>query len=242
MHTRSHYIYPDLDTLAAAFVCEINRFLAENNEHGRRLHVALSGGTTPLAVFRQLITGTDPADWKNVHFYWGDERCVPESSSESNYGNASRLFLDDLGFPGERIHPIRAWEDPEGEAERYSQVLLDQVPVRNGFPVFDWIWLGLGPDGHVASIFPDRLELMKSDRTCVVTRHPDTGQKRITVTGGVINNARRLAFLVSGSNKSRVVNEIVMKEGRFLEYPAYYVSLIDGTAEWFLDMEATSWM
>lgn len=242
MHRRRHYIYPDLDTLAAAFVCDLNRFLKETGDAGKTVHIALSGGSTPLAVFRQLVHATQPEEWMHVHLYWGDERCVPAEDPESNYGNARRLFIDSLGIPQERIHFIRGGEDPEKEAERYSQLLMDQLPVENGFPVFDWIWLGMGPDGHTASIFPDQLQLWKSEKPCVATTHPESGQRRISITGGVINGARQVAFLVSGKNKSSVVNEIVMKEGCYLDYPAFYVAPASGNLEWYLDMEATSWM
>jgi 6-phosphogluconolactonase len=242
MHRRRHYIYPDLDTLAAAFVCDLNRFLKESGNQEKPVHIALSGGSTPLAVFRQLVHATQPDEWSNVHIYWGDERCVPAGHPESNYGNARNLFLGPLGFPEERIHPIRGEEDPEEEAGRYSRLLLERLPEENGFPVFDWIWLGLGADGHTASIFPHQIELWKSERPCVVADHPESGQKRISITGGVINAARRVAFLVSGKSKSSVVNEIVMKEGRYLEYPAFYVTPESGNLEWYLDMDATSWM
>jgi 6-phosphogluconolactonase len=242
MHQRRHYIYPDLDTLAAAFVCVVKRFFAETKKLGRDVHIALSGGTTPLAVFRQLIHATQPEEWSHVHLYWGDERCVPASNSESNYGNAKRLFIDALNFPDERIHPINGEEDPGQESARYSQSLMDRLPVKNGFPVFDWIWLGLGEDGHTASIFPNQLHLWKSDQPCVVADHPVSGQKRISITGGVINGANRVAFLVSGKNKSIIMNEIVMKEGCYLEYPAFYVTPDSGHVEWYLDMDATSWM
>ena len=228
--------------MAAAFVCDLNRFLEESSQEERDVHIALSGGATPLAVFRQLIHATTPEAWNHVHLYWGDERCVPVDSSDSNYGNAKRLFIDALGFPEDRVHPIRGWEDPHEEAARYSQYLRERLPLSNGYPVFDWIWLGLGEDGHTASIFPNQLHLWKSDEPCAVATHPQHGQKRITLTGGVINKARRVAFLVSGVNKSDVVNEIVMKEGSYLEYPAYYVDPDSGNLEWYLDMDATSWM
>jgi len=242
MHRRRHYIYPDLDTLAAAFVCDLNRFLKETSSEGRSVHIALSGGSTPLAIFHQLAHATWPDEWKHVHLYWGDERCVPANSTESNYGNARKFFLDPIGISEERIHAIRGEADPELEAKRYSQLLKDQLPEENGIPVFDWIWLGLGEDGHTASIFPDQMELWKSDQLCVVARHPENGQKRISITGKVINAARRIAFLVAGKSKSKVVNEIVMKEGKYLDYPAFYVAPDSGNLEWYLDMDATSWM
>ena len=242
MHRRRHYIYPDLDTLAAAFVCDLNRFLKETRAEDRTVHIALSGGSTPLAIYHQLASATWPEEWKHVHLYWGDERCVPASSTESNYGNARKFFLDPMGISEKRIHPIRGEADPQLEAERYSQLLRDQLPEENGLPVFDWIWLGLGEDGHTASIFPDQIELWKSDQLCVVARHPVTGQKRVTLTGTVINAARRVAFLVAGKSKSHIVNEIVMKEGDYLKYPAFYVAPDSDNLEWYLDMDATSWM
>jgi 6-phosphogluconolactonase len=242
MHRRRHYIYPDLDTLAAAFVCEVSRFLGETGATGDPVHMALSGGSTPLTVFRQLTRATRPEAWSHVHLYWVDERCVPAGDPDSNFGNAWEHFIGPMGFPEDRLHPIRGDADPEKEAMRYGRLLLDRLPVENGFPVFDWIWLGLGEDGHTASIFPQQIGLWKSDQPCVVAQHPVTGQKRITITGGVINAALRVAFLVSGKRKSSVVNEIVMKEGNYLDYPAFHVAPESKNLEWFLDMDATSWM
>jgi 6-phosphogluconolactonase len=242
MNRRRHYIYPDLNTLAAAFVCDLNRFLLENFNEDRPVHIALSGGSTPREVYRQLASATRLDEWKNVQLYWGDERCVPPDDPESNYGVARALMLDPLGFPEERIHRIRGEEDPLSEAERYCALLERQLPMENGYPVFDWIWLGMGDDGHVASIFPENIEIFRSDKSVAVSVHPESGQKRVTITGGVINAARRVAFLVAGDSKSRIVNEIVMKEGSYLDYPAYYVAPHSDNLEWYLDMGATNWM
>lgn len=242
MHKRRHYIYPDLDTLAAAFICDVNRYLHDKANDEKPINIAISGGSTPLTIFRQLANTGLSQDWDNVNIYWGDERCVPSSSDDSNYGNAREAFLKPLSFPSERIHPIRGAADPDLEAERYGQLLLDRLPVKNGYPVFDWIWLGLGEDGHTVSIFPDQIGLWNSKRPCVVSMHPESGQKRVSINGGVINAARRVAFLVAGKEKSSVVNEIVMKEGDYLNYPAFYVAPHSGYIEWYLDMGATSWM
>ncbi len=239
---RRHYIYPDLDTLAAAFVCDLSRFLGETRTLQRTVHMALSGGSTPLAVFSQLASATRGEDWDHVHLWWGDERCVPPGDPESNFRSAFVHLIGPLQIPEDQIHRIRGEENPEHEAARYSQLLLDQLPVEDGFPVFDWIWLGMGSDGHTASIFPGQEKLWHSGRPCVVSENPSTGQKRISITGGVINAARRVAFLVAGKSKSQVVNEIVMKEGRYLEYPAFHVAPETGDLEWYLDMDATSWM
>jgi 6-phosphogluconolactonase len=242
MSKRNHYIYPDLDTLAAAFVCELNKYLYQVNQLGKEVHIAMSGGSTPLAVFRQMALSTHPADWKLVHFWWVDERCVSPSSSESNYGNAHRLFLEALKIPQERIHRMRGEDEPRKEADRYAGLMNEKLPVDNGYPVFDWIWLGLGEDGHTASIFPNQLKLWKTNQACAVAIHPESEQKRITLTGGVINASKRVAILVSGRKKSPIINQIVMKEGNYLDFPATYIAPQTGYLEWYMDMEATSWM
>jgi 6-phosphogluconolactonase len=239
---RRHYIYPDRETLAAAFVCEFEKFLKETAAGGKPVHVALSGGSTPLDVFRKLAVATSGDQWSGVQLYWGDERCVPPDSNESNYGIARKNLIDPLGLTEEQVHRIRGEEAPASEAVRYGNLLVENLPLENGFPVFDWIWLGMGEDGHTASIFPHQMDLLHAGKPCMVATHPDTAQKRITITGGVINAARRVTFLVTGENKSPVINEIVMKEGRYLEYPACHVAPLSGNIEWFLDKNATSWL
>ena len=242
MHRRRHYIYPDVESLVGAFVCDVEKFLEESRQSDRPLHIALSGGSTPLAVFRTLRETTVPEAWSRVHICWGDERCVPPDDPESNYGSVRRILIDPLGIAGKNIHRIRGERDSGREAERYGRELRNLLPQEEGVPVFDWIWLGLGEDGHTASIFPHQIGLWDAVQTCVVATHPQTGQKRISLSGKVINAARRISFLVSGKKKSPVVNEIVMKEGRYAEYPASLVAPASGYVEWFLDRDATSWL
>ena len=208
MERKRNYIYPDKNTLVTAFVCEFSRTLKEFAEEGRQIHIALSGGSTPLSIFRQLAEQTSREEWSHVSLYWGDERCVPPGDPESNYGNARELLLDPLGLDKDLIHRIRGEEEPHGEAERYGKELLKYLPSENGFPVFDWIWLGLGEDGHTASIFPEQIELWTSGSPCIVASQPVTGQTRISVSGGVINAAKRVSFIVSGAEKAGVIKEI----------------------------------
>ena len=242
MERRRHYIYPDRDSLVAAFVCEVGKFLKESAGLERPVHIALSGGATPLAIFRQLQEVTLKKEWSKIHLYWGDERCVFPDHIESNFGNARKIMIDPLGLLDGQVHRIRGEEEPASEATRYGQLLLDQLPKDHGVPVFDWVWLGLGEDGHTASIFPHQISLWNAAEPCVVATHPDSGQKRITVTGNLINAAKRVSFIVSGKNKSQIVNEIVMKEGCYMEYPAFYVSPKSGNLEWFMDQDATNWL
>lgn len=238
MHRQRNYIYPDKGSLVAAFVCEFQRFLEEVSAAGKPAHIALSGGSTPLAIFEQLAAETRREDWSHIHLYWGDERCVPPDHPDSNYGSAFRTLIDILGLPPEKVHRISGENDPEMEAERYGQLLKDGLP-GDGYPVFDWVWLGLGSDGHTASIFPHQIALWKSDQPCVVATHPESGQHRISITGGVINAARRVTFIATGQEKAPVVQEILMKEGNFMDYPAFYVHPASDYLEWYLDKDAT---
>jgi len=242
MHRRRHYIYPDTNSLISAFCCECASFLEESRELERPIHIALSGGSTPSSIFKQLVETTSSMDWSQVHFYWGDERCVEPDNEQSNFGTAKKYLIDPLRIPEDHIHRILGEEDPASEADRYGAMLRDHLPVEYGMPVFDWIWLGVGEDGHTASIFPDQIELWKSESTCVVATHPESGQPRVSLSGGVINAARRISFIVTGARKSAVINDIVMKEGRYLDYPAFYVNPSSDNLEWYLDKDATDWL
>jgi len=239
MERKRSYIYPEKDSLVAAFVCEFIRCLKIDSGTERPLRIALSGGSTPMNIFRQLSQETSREDWRDVHLYWGDERCVPPGHPESNYGNTQVTLLEPLGLSQDQVHRIRGEEKPYDEADRYGQLLQKQLPVTNGFPVFDWICLGLGTDGHTASIFPHQIEMWTAGSPCIVTSHPDSGQRRISLTGGVINVAKRVSFIASGREKAGVIREIFQKEGRYMEYPAFYVDPSSGNLEWYLDQDAT---
>lgn len=168
--------------------------------------VCLSGGSTPVRIFELWASDYAKAiDWSRIHFFWGDERCVPPESPESNYGTAKRIWLDPVGIPAANIHPMPAWLEPNLACELYEQEIRKFVPdPSDGFPCFDLILLGMGTDGHIASIFPQQLELIHSHRICETAEHPDSGQRRITLTGTVINRARRIVFLITGKDKQPV--------------------------------------
>jgi 6-phosphogluconolactonase len=242
MDRKSTYIYPDKESMAAAFVCEFARTQREYSGEGKPLNIALSGGSTPLTIFKMLAEQTVRDEWTGVNLYWGDERCVPPDHAESNYGNARDALLEPAGIAEDQIHPIRGELRPQGEAARYGNLLQQQLPMENGFPVFDWIWLGLGTDGHTASIFPQHIELWTAGSPCIVSNHPETAQSRISITGGVINHAKRVSFLVTGKSKAPVIQEIFFKEGRYAEYPAFYVDPASGYLEWYLDQHAARFL
>lgn len=219
------------------------KYLVEliENKKDDKFNIALSGGNTPKLLFYYLKENyLNKIDWGNVHFYWGDERCVPPDSEESNFGNAFDLFLNSEEIPSKNIHRILGENIPEEEAEVYSEIILVNLPIVNKLPQFDLIWLGLGDDGHTASIFPNQMEILNSNKICEVAEHPESGQKRITLTGNVINNAKNISFLVTGENKAQVINEIFNKKNNFEHYPASHIKAEKGELNWFLDENAAS--
>jgi 6-phosphogluconolactonase len=164
---------------------------------------------------------------------------VAPDSDESNYLMAYDALLAELAIPEENIHRIMGEADPEEEALRYGEEIREQLNSRDDLPVFDLVMLGLGEDGHTASIFPDRMDLLTSDQVCAVAVHPQTGQQRITLTGRVINNANTIYFLVSGEGKAERISEIMNNDEKAFALPAYHILPVSGTLIWFLDEDAS---
>ena len=210
MNNETVRIFDSVELLAqgfAEFFAEEVRTLLKNKEF---ITVALSGGNTPVKIFETLADKfIDSIEWNRIHFYWVDERCVPMNSEESNYGNAWRVLFEKTGIGSEQLHPIYGETDPDDEIHRYEDAILKYAQLKDGIPCFDMILLGLGEDGHTASIFPDRLDLFAAQDITAHTIHPESGQNRITLTGNVINNAARIYFIVCGSKKSALVKSII---------------------------------
>ncbi|WP_346861267.1 6-phosphogluconolactonase [uncultured Draconibacterium sp.] len=203
--------------------------------------IALSGGNSPKGLFKKLSQKyADQIPWNRIHFWWGDERCVSPDDEQSNYKMTVDYLLSNISIPPENIHRIKGEADPEQEAIRYSEEMEKSLNSRGKDPVFDIIILGLGDDGHTASIFPDQLELFEDEANCAVAQHPITGQKRITITGNVLNNANQIFFLVTGANKALRISEIMDDSEAAKLLPAYYISPENGELIWFLDEAAAS--
>lgn len=232
-------IFRSPNELAKKFAQEFIKMINKSAKHKEPFTVALSGGSTPKILFSVLADiSLKSVSWEYIHFFWGDERCVPPDNNESNYGMTMRTFLDKIEIPSSNIHRIKGEDDPEKEASRYSEEISLYTRKRDGMPLFDLMLLGLGEDGHTASIFPGHLELFNSDKICEVAFHPVTLQKRITLTGRVINNADSIAFLVTGKKKEKVVEKIFKKSPSARNYPASYIVPVYGRLSWLLDQEA----
>ena len=228
-------IYDTRQALAEALAEQFSEWARE----GSLEHIALSGGSTPGLWYDVLAEDY----WyrlfcRHIHYYWGDERCVPPDHPESNYGMAWDRSLSQLPIPEGHIHRIFGEAAPEEEAARYGELLKKHLPTENGLPRFDLVVLGLGEDGHTASIFPHQMELWDVDAPCAVATHPDSGQHRITLSGQLINNAARVVFLVSGASKASKVSEILGDAPAAAAYPAARVAPTDGRLIWMLDAEA----
>jgi 6-phosphogluconolactonase len=227
--------------LSEKFAEEIVKMIAESGKDNSPFTIALSGGSTPELLYSVIGDHfSNSVNWKNVHFFWGDERSVPPDNPESNFGMTSRSLFGKIRIPSNNIHRIRGESDPDKEVLRYSIEIEEYCRKRDGLPVFDLIILGLGEDGHTASIFPSNIKLMESVRICAVASHPVTMQKRITLTGRIINNADKVTFLITGKKKAEIVEKILNKGSYAENYPASLIVPVYGELIWFLDNEAAS--
>lgn len=203
--------------------------------------IALSGGSTPKNLFSVISENySDKINWDKIKIFWGDERSVDPNNEQSNYNMTYNYLLKYIDIPEENIFRIHGEANPEEEAKRYSKIIENELKVINGIPSFDLVMLGLGEDGHTASIFPDQLNQFFSDSYCVVTFHPESKQKRISITGKIINNAKEVVFLVTGKSKSIKIYEIINDKENAKNYPAYFVKPVSGKLMWLVDDEAAS--
>jgi len=239
------YLLHDISEMAKRLAEDFKTALEDKAASGETLTVALSGGHTPKAFFQVLAEPPyrDGLPWDKAIVFWGDERCVPPDDDQSNFKMTNDALLSHINIPEANIHRVLGENPPGEEVTRYEEEIKRNIPAAgNGFPRFDWIFLGMGEDGHTASLFPGAPTLKERDRICVVATHPETGQKRISITLPVIDNAERVSFLVSGAAKVPVLKEIMEKGSEPLPYPSSMVHPVDGILEWYVDKAAAPWM
>jgi 6-phosphogluconolactonase len=232
-------IFPTAEQLAEDLASVLMQRIHDLDTSSSRFNIMLPGGNTPKLLFSYMArqSGTSTA-WDHVCFFWGDERCVPPTDPESNYRMAKEFLLDHFSVPETNIHRIQGEGEPFAEARRYAGELRSAALPGSGLPVFDMVLLGVGEDGHTASIFPDRMDLLHSPELCEVSLHPVTGQKRITVTGELIGHASEVIFIVTGKNKAGVVAEIFKGTETSGKYPAAHIRPARGKLTWLLDRDA----
>lgn len=232
-------VFPDKAALARAAAMQFVEIAQASIALNQRFAVALSGGSTPEPMYRLLATPEYACqiDWRQTHLFWSDERCVPPSNPDSNYGLASRAFIDQVPVSMENVHRILGEEVPEAAAVRYEQELKDHF--KNGERRFDLILLGLGEDGHTASIFPGSTTAIESKRLAVAVQHPDTNQWRVTLTLTAINESANVMFCVAGESKRDILK--IVRSGARTQYevPATGVDPRDGAVLWLCDRAAS---
>ena len=200
-------------------------------------YVALSGGSTPKSIYAKLSRQEycQSIQWDHIHFFVSDERCVALSSEDSNYGNAERLLFDKVPVSHDVLHPLANPElDAAAAALNYEKTILETVPRgSDGVPRFDLIFLGMGPDGHTASLFPGTRALGETARLVVDNFVPKVNANRITFTFSLLNAAANVVFVVAGQDKAGVVGEILGSNST--AYPSGRVRPLHGNLIWMLD-------
>lgn len=222
---------------------EVIRIAIEAVAKRGRFTIALSGGSTPKNLYT-LIAANASANlpWAQMFFFWGDERHVPRDDADSNYRMAREALLEKVPIPAANVFPIPAEkEDAAAAAEAYELTVRKFFGLSPGeFPRFDLILLGMGPDGHTASLFPESAALQEKSRLVVANWVEKLKTSRITFTLPVLNAARCVAFLVSGGDKATVLREVLEGSGPAEKYPSKLVQPTDGKLIWFLDRAAAS--
>jgi len=203
--------------------------------------VAVSGGSTPRPMHRLLTEEPYYSEipWDKTDIFWVDERCVPENDPASNFGAAKIDLINKIPIPADQIHPMPGDLSPEKGALTYEREMKDYFQLTEGeYPVFDLIYLGLGNDGHTASLFPGHQALDETKRLVVTVKGGDPHVSRLTLTFPVINHAKQIVFMVSGKGKSPVLKTIFENSKDLL--PAQRVRPCQGKMTWLLDKEAAS--
>jgi 6-phosphogluconolactonase len=237
--TSEFFVFSDLEDIshmaATIFSCIARTSVASQGV----FRVAISGGNTPKRLF--LLLGTEYREkvpWEKVEFFWVDERCVPKDHEESNYKSAYDLMLSKLSLPGTHIHMIECEDDPAEAALRYEAEIRKSFGTRD-VPSFDFVLLGVGTDGHTASLFPGSEALTEKKRLALAVRGGKPDVWRVTLTLPVINNASQVLFLVAGPSKADVLGDILAGAGKKSKYPAGLVSPL-ANATWLIDKAAAS--
>lgn len=221
---------------------QISQKIAEDilniyNQTSEVFNIAISGGNTPKSLFILLAEKYNKKfDWNRVNIFWVDERLVTLDSDESNYGAAKKLLIDNINIPERNIHRIKGESNPDQELIRYTNDIKESVEFKNNYPAFDYILLGIGDDGHTASIFPENTEDINSKEICLLAKKPESGQLRISLSIPTINNAKNSAFMITGKNKAVILKEIIEEKSK-----AYPSGLIENkNLRFFLDKQAAS--
>jgi 6-phosphogluconolactonase len=241
MNKREIIICRSTDELAQHAAAEFVRLAQLSVQEKGRFAIALSGGSTPRALYSLLATPEYDGQifWPQIHLFWGDERCVPPDHAESNYRMTREALLAKIQIPPENIHRMAGEKEPRMAAAEYEEELKDFFCLAPGaFPRFDLILLGLGEDGHTASLFPGSGALQEAKHLVTANYVAKFNAHRLTLTFPVLNRGAVVLFLVAGASKAPVVKEILGDDGQAAQFPAAQVQPVGGRLIWLLTEDA----
>jgi len=208
-----------------------------------RFAVALAGGSTPKGLYALLATPPLAAriPWPRVHLFWGDERCVPPEHADSNYRVAREALLSQINLAPENVHRMAGEKEPGPAAVEYENELKTFFQLSGGEPPrFDLILLGLGEDGHTASLFPGSEALQETQRLVVANFVAKLNAQRLTLTLPVLNEGAQIFFLVAGKSKAAIVKELLGTHPPIAKFPAQRIQPVDGALTWFITRDAAA--
>ncbi len=222
---------------ANLFIEESNKSIRERN----RFLVALNGGGTPTRLFQLLATDySKEIDWRKVHVFWGDERCVPPDNEGSNYHQANELLLSKVSLPENNVHRVEGELDPATASKKYVETLKTFAEPDLDFPRFDLVYLGMGEDGHTASLFPNSPVQVNEPVIAVTANYQDRPANRVTLTQQVFNQARMIVFMATGEKKAETLAHVLSEKYNPELYPAQRIDSKNGQLIWLVDDSAAS--
>jgi 6-phosphogluconolactonase len=231
-------IYPDKNTLIRESAAYISNVIQTTINEQNKCTFVLAGGSTPKGLYKTLASHEyrEKVDWRKVHLFWGDERCVRPEHPESNYRMAKETLIDHIDIPQENVHRIPAEKEPAETAREYEETINRFFGDTSQLPVFDIILLGIGEDGHTASLFPGTEALEENKRWVTEVYVKKLNTHRITLTYPGINSGRNVIFLVAGSSKADIVRKVYRKADS--KFPAVQVIPANGNLIYLLDKAA----
>jgi 6-phosphogluconolactonase len=234
-------IFKDLEKLSHHAAELFVEQAAEAIRQRGRFLVALNGGNTPMRLFQLLATDfRNKVDWSNVHIFWGDERCVPVDDPGSSYGQAQETLLKYVNIPEDHIHRMKGELPPPSASKEYAQTLKLFAEDKLDFPRFDLVYLGMGEDGHTASLFPSSPVDVTEPTLPVTANYQDRPANRVTLTQLVFNEARMVAFMATGYKKANTLAEVLSDRYNPELFPAQRIDPKNGQLIWLVDEEAAS--
>jgi len=235
-------VFPDLAELSRAAAQRFTTLAREYSEEGKVFAAALSGGSTPQ-MFLEILAEPEFSQritWDNVHLFQVDERCVPPDNLQSNYRMIRSSLLIKVAGAMENFHRMRAEDEDRNaaSAEYENEIREVLAPAEGELPRFDLIFLGLGPDGHTASLFPGSPALAESSRWVCPNYVEKFQMHRLTLTYPILNAAREIVFLVSGPSKAEILRQVLEGPRDRNRFPAQGIEPVDGSLVWYVDKAA----